>query len=175
MSVPCRSERSLLSYDEYEVVRLTHHPAIYDVNAEELPALRVRLRTMRDKEQTLARQKRREARGKAEPRGGSFPASAETPSRRRQVFAGALKRVNKEFARIRELEARAALIEAAHRALAMRRASDTVHHPSGGDTAHQGTRPVVSQRRRTTVHPGKVGSVSQATKVAQAIRDSRAS
>ena len=44
MSIPCKSEQSLLSHEEYEVIRLTHHPAIYDVEAAELEALRPRLR-----------------------------------------------------------------------------------------------------------------------------------
>jgi len=175
MSVPCKSERSLLSYDEYETVRVTHHPAIYDLNMEELHALRVRLRAMRNKERTLARQKSREARGKGEPRGGSFPGTAEKPSRRRQVFAGALKRVNKEVSRTRKLEARAALIETARRALELRRAGEALHHPAASDSADQGMRPLVSRRRRTKVQPRNIGTVSQATKAAQAARDSRAS
>lgn len=173
MSVPCKFERSLVSFDEYEAIRVSHHPAIDDMSTEELHALRVRLRGMREKEGTLARQKRREARGKADPRGGSFPSTAERPSLRRQVFAGALKRVNKEFSRIRKLEARAALTEAARRALTLRRAKEAVHHPAGGDTAHEGMRPTTSKRRRTKIHPSKIGSVSQATRVAQAVRDSR--
>ena len=72
MSAPCKFERSLLSHEEYETIRLTHHPAIYDVEASELEAMRVRLRKMHDKERTLSRQKRREGRGKAEARGASF-------------------------------------------------------------------------------------------------------
>ena len=175
MSVPCKSERSLLSYDEYETVRVTHHPAVYDLKIEELDALRTRLRAMRNKERTLARQKSREARGKVEARGGSFPGTAEKPSRRRQVFANALKRINKEFSRTRKLEARVAFIEAARRALELRRAGETVHHPAASDSAEQGMRPLASKRTRTKVHPRRIGTVSQATKVSQAARDSRAS
>ena len=73
MSVPCKFERSLLSHDEYETIHLTHHPSIYEVEPAELEAIRSRLRKMRDKEQTLSRQKRREARGKSGGRGASFP------------------------------------------------------------------------------------------------------
>ena len=40
MSVPCKFERSLLSHDEFETIRLTHHPAIYDVEPAELEAIR---------------------------------------------------------------------------------------------------------------------------------------
>ena len=80
MSVPCKFERSLLSHDEYESIRLTHHPAIYDVEPAELEAIRSRLHKMRDKEQTLSREKRREARGKSKGRGASFPGTAERPA-----------------------------------------------------------------------------------------------
>jgi len=55
MSVPCKFERSLLGHDEYETIRLTHHPTIYEVEPAELEAIRSRLRKMRDKEQTLER------------------------------------------------------------------------------------------------------------------------
>jgi hypothetical protein len=55
MSVSCKFERSLLSHEEYETIRLTHHPAIYDVEVDELDAMRLRLRKLRDKERTLSR------------------------------------------------------------------------------------------------------------------------
>lgn len=173
MSVTCKFERSLLSHDEYETIRVTHHPAIYELDGDELRAVRFRLRGMRDKERTLARQKRREVRGKAEPRGRSFPGTAERPQLRKRVFAAALKRINQELSRIRKLEGRAAFAEAARRALALRRAAPAIHHPAAGDTAHGGMLPVPSRRRRSKVHPSRVGSVSQATKAAQAARDSR--
>lgn len=173
MSVPCKFEPSVLSHDEYEAVRVTHHPAIYDLDGTQLRATKLRLRTMRDKERTLARQKRRELRGKAEARGRSFPGTAERPSQRKQVFASALKRVNKEIVRLRKLEAHSAHVEAAHRALALQRAAKFVHHPTAGDTAPEGVRPLPSRRRRTKVPPTKIGSVSQATKDAQARRDSK--
>src|SRR5262245_57878730 len=117
MSMSYKSERSLLSHEEHEVVQATHHPAIYQHDADALKALRVRLRELRDKERTLARQKQRERRGKAEPRGGSFPGTIDQPLLRKQVFAAALKRVNKELDRIAKLAVRTAH-EAAWRALA---------------------------------------------------------
>ena len=35
MSIPSKSERSLLSYEDFETVRVTHHPAIYDFASTE--------------------------------------------------------------------------------------------------------------------------------------------
>jgi hypothetical protein len=173
MSVSCKFERSLLSHEEHEVVRLTHHPAIYEHDADGLKALRVRLRELRSKERTLVRQKQRERRGKAEPRGGSFPGTAELPLHRKQVFAAALKRVNRELHRIENLAARTAHVEAARRALALHRAAKFEPYPAAGDTAHEGMRPLPSRRRRTSIAREKIGRVSQATKIAQAMRDAR--
>src|SRR5215831_4217547 len=104
MSIPCKFERSILSYDEHEIILRSHHPEIYDAGLNDLKALRQRLRDMRDKESTLARAKRREARGKGPPRGQSLPGTAERPLQRKQVFTAALKRVNREMHRMEKLE-----------------------------------------------------------------------
>lgn len=173
MAISCKGERSLVSHEEYDVIRTSHHPEIYDLNLPELEKLRGRLKQMRDKERTLARQKQRERRGKAEPRGSSFPGTTEQPMKRQQVFAHALRRLNKEIKRTRYLEARAANIDAAHRALAMRRAANFSIRPAAGDTANEGMNPRPSRRRMTRVSGKRIGSISQATKVTQATRDSR--
>lgn len=172
MTTSSKLERQVLSQDEFETVRVTHHPAIYELDAKELQAVRVRLREFRGKARTMARQKSREGRGKAEPRGKSFPGTAEQPLRRKQILAAALKRVNKEIGRLRVIETRTQHVEAARRALALKRADNFVHHPTD-TTAGEGMRPIDNPRRRTKVHPSKVGRVSQATKIAQAIKDAR--
>src|SRR6266436_9497306 len=77
MSIPCKFERSILSYDEHEIILRSHHPEIYDAALDDLKALRQRLREMRDKERTLARENRRAVRGKGAQRGASFPGTAE--------------------------------------------------------------------------------------------------
>ena len=111
MSIPCKFERSILSYDEHEIILRSHHPEIYDAGLNDLKALRQRLRDMRDKERTLAHENRRAARGKGAQRGASFPGTAEHPLQRKQVFAAALKRVNREIHRMEKLEACTAHIE----------------------------------------------------------------
>ena len=174
MSVPCKFERSLLSHEEYETVRLTHHPAIYDVEVAELEAMRPRLRKMRDKERTLGRHKQRETRGKTDARGASFPGTAEHASERKQVFAAALKRLNKELTRLRKAAARTANVEAARKALALHRGANFMTYPPAGATANEGMAPKASTRRRKIIAGAKIGRVSQATRVAQAVRDARA-
>jgi hypothetical protein len=173
MSIPCKFERSILSFEEHETILRSHHPGIYDVGLDDLKALRQRLRDMRDRERTLARQKRREVRGKSTPRGGSFPGTAEHPLQRKQVLSAALKRVNKEIGRMQKLDARSAHVAAARHALAMRRAAQFPARLPSGDTAGEGMRPLPSQRRRTIVSPANIGRVSQATKNAQAAHDAR--
>ena len=173
MSLPCKSERSRLSHEEFELIYHTHHPAIYQLSPDELRALKLRLREQRNKQRALARQKQRELRGKAEPRGKSFPGTADQPLQRKQIFAAALKRINKELDRLHKIEARTAHVEAARAALAQYRAAKFVHHPTPSATPHHGMEPRVSIRRRTRVPGSKIGSISQATKVAQAIRDAR--
>ena len=173
MAISCKRERSLVSHAEYDAIRASHHPEIYALDLPGLEKLRGRLQQMRDKEQTLARAKQRERRGKAEPRGASFPGTAEQPQKRQQVFANALKRLNKEVKRSRNLEARAANVDAARRALAIRRAAKFLAYPAAGATASDGMNPRPSRRRTTKVSGKRIGAVSQATKVAQARRDSR--
>ena len=173
MSVPCKFERSILSYDEHEIILRSHHPEIYDAGLDDLKALRQRLREMRDKERTLAREKRRAVRGKGAQRGASFPGTAEHPLQRKQVFAAALKRVNREIDRLQKLEVRTAHIEAAHKALAMHRAEKFADRPAPGEAAGEGMRAKVSPRRRYVVPGAKIGSIVRATAVVQAKRDAR--
>ena len=173
MSLSFKTEAALLRQDELELVRSSHHPFIHELDRPQLHETRSRLRDWRDKELTLAHHKQREARGKGDSRGASFPGIAEHPSRRKRVFAAALKRVNTELGRLAVVEAREAHIDAAHRALSLRRAASLTHRirerPAGG----QGMTPLPSRRNRALLPPSKVGSVSQQVKNAQAKRDAR--
>lgn len=175
MSIASKAELSVLSHEEQEMVRVTHHPAIYELDGEALKSLQRRLREQRGKMQTFVRQKRREARGKAEARGASFPGDAEQPRRRKQVVAAALKRVAKELSRLHALEARTEHVEAARQALALARAEKFAHHPAAGDTPRTGPSLRRTVRRRRHVPGGTIGSIVKANKVAQARRDGRAS
>ena len=43
MSIPCKFERSILSYDEHEIVLRSHHPEIYDASLDDLDRKSTRL------------------------------------------------------------------------------------------------------------------------------------
>ncbi|MDQ8698007.1 hypothetical protein [Hyphomicrobium sp. LHD-15] len=175
MATSAKLERSVLSHEEFALVKDTHHPEIYGVgDLKALQELQSRLRTLRGKERTLTRQKRRETRGKSEARGKSFPGTSEQPLKRKQVFAAALKRVNNEVRRVRAIEATARNVEAAHKAFQLKREANFLHHPVER-TASDGMKSLSNTRRRSHIPGSQIGSVSQATKVAQAIKDSRPS
>jgi hypothetical protein len=174
MAISCRSESKLLSHEELQTVRATHHPAIYESDLKELRTVQARLRAERAKLGTLINRSHRIHKGKPDPRENNPPPNAEHLKKRKQVFAKALKRVNNEIKRLRKFHANTMLAEAAHRALASRRAN-FVAPPNAGRTASAGMQSNPSTRRRKTIPRDKIGSVSQATKVAQAIRDARGS
>jgi hypothetical protein len=170
MPAPCKFELSILRHDEQEIVRDTHHPAVGEMTRDGLESLRLRLRDLHDKERTFARHRQREAKGKAEPRGGSFSGTAEHAIQRKQVFVAAIKRINKELKRLRKFEARKELGEAARRALALRRAQQ-FYRPQNDPSLPEGMRSIPNRRRNMKLPPSKVGRVSQANKRAQARRD----
>ncbi|MFP4271353.1 MAG: hypothetical protein ACLFTL_12405 [Alphaproteobacteria bacterium] len=173
MRLTCKTEQRLFDHDELELLRQSHHPAIYGVDPAALAELRAQLRRLRDKETTLAREKRREVRGKGAARGGGFPGTVERPQARAAALTAALRRVGKELKRHAVLETRARHVEAARRAFALRRAAQFVHHPPAEPGAALDVQSVPSRRRRRVVAPSHVGRESQHTKVRQAVRDAR--
>lgn len=173
MSMSAKQERALLNADEIALLSKTHHPDIYDQDRSELIALQVRLRDLRSKARTVTRHKQREEKGRSEARGKAFPGSSDQPQRRKQIFAAALKRVNKEISRLQKIDANAQHVEAAHKALAQARSAKFEPAIPSGKTAGTGMKSVESRRRRSTLPRSKVGSVLKQNKVAQAVRDAR--
>jgi hypothetical protein len=173
MSYSNKDEQGLLSHEEYELIKSAHHPALYGLDKDALRNLALRLESSRDKAQTLAHQKRREAKGTSGARGKSFPGTSDHPAKRKQIFAQALKRVKKERARLYHLEMRTKNIEAAHHALALRRAGKFVHHPETGPSANPGQKAKDIAPKRVRTPRSQVGSVIKANARAQAKRDGR--
>jgi hypothetical protein len=173
MSISNNDVQSLLSHEEYELVKTAHHPAIYDLDKDGLRNLTLRLADYRDKARTFARQKRREAKGTSDARGKSFPGTSDHPAKRKQVFAQALKIVKKERARLHHLEVRAENVEAARRALAIYRANLFSHHPEAGHNSNPGQKDKGIVPRRVRAPRSKIGSILKANARVQAKRDQR--
>jgi hypothetical protein len=171
MSTCVAAERRFLDRDELALVGPSHYPQLAELEAAELQQIRGRLRDLRDKAQTVARHKRREARGKGPPRAAGASGSYEHAARRKQIFSQALRRTNRQLQRLDHATALARTMQGAERALALKRRAQTPERPDPGRRARSGMRPNPSLRRAMGVDPAMVGRVSQAGKAAQAKRD----
>ena len=173
MSIPISTEKRMLTATEFEIVEQTHYPAIFDLSKDTLSDTVKLLRDYRNKARDRARQQRREMRGKSEPRGSVAARDNTGTERKGEIFASALKRVNRELSRIRKAESRKVQGEYARRALDLKRRNRVRHHPSSGTTANRSMTVIENPNPTVTMDPREIGRVSQAIKVAQARRDSR--
>jgi hypothetical protein len=172
MSLSIATERRLLTATEFEAVAPSRFPQLCGLDRSALLGLARSLRTARDKARDLGRERRRAQRGKAEPRGAGPAPDEAGLTVKKQIFAAALQRVNRELARRDSTARRETQGQNARRALAMKQENRVRHHPSAGRTARHGMRPLDSGAVTTTVDPRKVGSVSQQNRTFQGARDS---
>lgn len=171
MSISVSDEKRILTEAEFDVVARTHYPALSELDRTQLAEAAKRLRAYRNKARDIADRQRREMRGKADPR-ATRPASDNSGTqKKRQVFAGALKRVNRELARFAAAERQPAQAEIARRALQLKRANRVPQRPAATRTAGQGPAAKPSTRRSVESDPREIGRVSQFVRNAQARRD----
>ncbi|MDI3308651.1 MAG: hypothetical protein QJR07_16295 [Acetobacteraceae bacterium] len=175
MSVAYPSERRLLAEAEIEPIQHSHFPLLEGLPREELLELARWLRSRRTRARDLLREQRRVSRGKAEPRGTAPPAPGGERglAAKKQVFSHALKRVNARLGAVLAEEHRARRLAALCKALERRR-DQTAQHPDAGRTPRRGPPSLPSRAPRPTIHGARIGSTSQAGRVAQAQRDARA-
>ncbi|TPK47730.1 hypothetical protein FJ492_05180 [Mesorhizobium sp. B2-5-4] len=172
MAISRREEARALSADEHEMVEKSHHPVVQELSDTDLSGLVKLLRERRDKAQAEAHRRRREIRGKGAPKGAA-PSKADGGSQvKLAVLAMAMRRLNGEPERRRQLAARISLVDNARKALALKqKAPDGPTHNSR--TAHKGMRAVANQKVPSLVRPAELGRQRKAAKVAQAKRDAR--
>ncbi len=173
MSDRSSQEARLLSASEREAVDRTRHPAVAALSVEELQSLAKRLRESRDRARDMARQQRREMRGKADARGATPARDNAGTVGKAEVLELALRRIGAQLRRGRNGVPAEAAPAPAKRAVAgppkARRPS-----PAGGVKALKSApkqKPGAGPKLRTD--PREIGRVSQAGKVAQARRDSK--
>lgn len=85
----------------------------------------------------------------------------------------AMRRLNGEAERRRQLAARVSLVDNARKALSMKQGAAADVPEFNTRTAHKGMRAVVNQRAPNLVRPMELGRQRKAAKVAQAKRDAR--
>lgn len=112
MALSRKDEARALDQEELALVERSHHPAVRELSDGEISDLLGLLRERRDRAQRLARQQRRELRGKAAPRGAS-PATGDGGSRlKAAALAAAVRRLNDERERRAARNAKADLLAA---------------------------------------------------------------
>lgn len=175
MAITKKHEERALSADEKELVGLSGVRAARSLTDAELTRLVKRLRSKRDRAKTVAERQRREMRGKARPRGAA-PTQADDGSRvKLAVLAAALARLDTETARRAQVKAKAAMVESAKKALALKRKAKPASKVAPKTARGVGT----GLRGRTRVEvenhvPASVrGSVRKQNARVQAKRDSR--
>lgn len=177
MAMTRRQQDRALDADERDLVGSSQHPALQDVPDGVLNDIVRRLRERRDRARTEASRRRREMRGKGDPKGTRASTSDKGSKTKLEVLSSAMRRVNAEVGRRRTMKSRAALAEAARRALKLKTAAEaedvTPAEAFNSRTAHKGMRRIESRRREDLIRPMELGRQRKAAAVAQARRDSR--
>ncbi|TVQ56185.1 MAG: hypothetical protein EA355_07695 [Rhodobacteraceae bacterium] len=173
-SITRKEEARALDVEEREMIAATHHPEVQALSDADLQALVTRVRDRRDRAQTIARQRRREMRGKGAPRGAEASRADAGSKLKAEILAAAMRRLNGEAERRRRLAARTQMVESQRRALAMvREAGAQPHEDFNSRTAHAGMRKNANRKTPRIGSAREAGRVSQFVKNAQAKRDSR--
>lgn len=167
MATSIATERRLLG-DDFAAVAPSHYPALADLPAEEALALARMLREQRNRLRGMVHANRRASRGKGEARATAGNDAALT--RRKQVYAAALKRVNHRLDVLHGQARRAWHAAALHEVLARKRAT-AAQHPGAGDSPGMGMHAKPSRKRSMRTDPREIGRVSQFVRNAQAKRD----
>lgn len=171
MAIATKSELRLLTRDEAQLVAVTRRGGIATATDEEIRQALGLLRERRDRARSIARQQRREMRGKAQ---SASPASDNSGSKMKaRVLSGAIQRANRELSRRQVVNARTELVENSRRALELKRASHKGARPDGGKTASKGMKSKVSVKTQKIGSAMEAGRVSQFVKDAQAKKDAR--
>ena len=173
MAISRKEEARALSADEKDLVEKSHHPTVQDLSDADLSGLVKLLRERRDKAQSEAHRRRREIRGKGTAKGAT-PSKADGGSQvKLAVLAMAMRRLNGEAERRRQLAVRVSLVGNARKALAMKQNAPADGPALNSRTAHKGMRAVTNERPQKLVRLAELGRQRKAGKVAQAKRDAR--
>jgi len=174
MATATAAERRVLTAAEYELMAQSYAPALNALKRKDLVALVGWLRRQHAK--WRGQERRVGARqDKAAARSGAAAARANRPGQevKRQAFASALKRATTRLDRVVAEEKRAAMKAHMAEALERKRAAPEAEHPSGGRRSGKGAQPIENRKTRPIVKGSKIGSISQATRNAQARRDNK--
>jgi hypothetical protein len=165
-------ERRVLNVAEFRAVEPSHHPMLKKLTREELAKVAKAIRVYHDKARDLLHQHKRGARGKPGPTAARSADGKQRSATKHQVLADALKRVTARMA-VLDAAAKQSRTTALLKDALARKQAASARKPAPGRTPSRGMAAKPSEKRRTRVNPGRIGSVSQQGKRAQARRDGR--
>lgn len=166
-------EARLLNAAELEDVNATRPPAKEQASGEQLKVLAQRLRRARDRAKDIAAGRKREMRGKADPRGTKPTRDNTGTLAKAQVLGEAIERIEDELSRRENLTiATRTQTDLSRHALELKLSHPSPSHPGSGRSASEGMKAKQRQKPlRVGASKGEVGRVSQEGKVSQARKD----
>jgi len=172
MAVTRTDLRHVLSKDDADLVEQARQPGLSELTSDELRQLSIRLRERRDRSNKLVSGHRRATKGRSNTPVEKFEANQR---RHAAIYAEAVARTNKERSRRTARARHEELVANSRRALALRQAGEdgATKRPAGGATASAGMKAKDNAKTRKVGAASQKGRVSQATKAAQAKRDTR--
>ncbi len=173
MATATATERRVLTAAEFELVAQSYAPALDALKRKELVSLVGWLRRQSAKWRGQERRGGARTDKATKSRAAAVPASRPGQSAKLKAFTGALERASAHLERIVAEEKRAAMKASMAKALARKQAAPVAGHPSGGRRSGTGPRPIENPKTRPIVKGSKIGSISQATRNAQARRDNK--
>lgn len=174
MAISRKQEERALTNAEQELVSKSRHPAVQELGDKELSSLNKLVRERRDKARDEVQRRKREMRGKSDPKGTEAATSVHGNKAKLEVLATAVQRLNAERTRRKRMAAQLSQTDLSRRALALKQTSeDDDGAPFNTRHAHRGMRKVASDRAKDLVRPMELGRLRKASSVAQAKRDSR--
>jgi len=171
MAVNRKHQERALDKGELEMVAKSHHPELQKLEDKELASLLKLLRERRDRAQTEMQRRKREMRGKAEPKGATPSKSAQGNKVKLEVLSTAVRRLNTERSRRERMASQVSQAELSRAALMLKQNASEHEAPANTRHAHQGMRKIASERRKNLVRPMELGRLRKAGAVAQAKRD----
>lgn len=173
MAISRKEEARALDAGERELVEKSHQPAAQALSDAELADLLKLMRERRDKAQSQAHRRRREMRGKGNPKGTTASKADAGSQVKLSVLAMAVRRLNAEAERRRQFAAGMALVENAHKALALKAKAPQRGQEFNTRHARRGMRATANEKAASLIRPMERGRQRKAGQVAQAKRDAR--
>lgn len=172
MSINRKQEERALDKGELEMVAKSHHPELQQIDDKELSSLVKLLRERRDRARTETQRRKREIRGKAEPKGATASTLAAGNKVKLEVLASAVRRLNSERSRRERMASQLSQVQLSRAALRLKKtADDDADAPPNTRHAHEGMRKIASARRENLIRPMELGRLRKAASVAQAKTD----